>query len=159
MISQFRTLHKLKARRENTALLAVQAKRAELAEAMAIRTAREAALAESTATLADRETAIFDDIMQKIVGTDRVELVKDKVLMLHKQHQQLADDLELAIQNCVDLERELEDAQDLYQIAQRTREKFDIVLDELIREQAVLGELVEEAEIEDAFAKRRPQHA
>lgn len=159
MIAQFRTLHKVKVTREDIVLRALQAKRLELAEAEDTRQECETVVAESSDTLRERENAIFDAIIQKIVTTDEIDTVKENIQQIYKDHQQLEDELEMSIQHCARLTRELEDTQEQFQLAQRSREKFDSLLGDLVRDQAALGEKVEEAEVEDVYAKRRPQLA
>jgi len=155
MIQDFKILQRVKATREDTALRALRAKREQLEEAVRIRREREKAVEDSAASLTDREDAIYSEIMRKVVDTNEIDSVKEHVLEVHKGHQQLEDELELAIQNCLRLEQEVEEAQRAYQAAQRTREKFDTMLEDLVREQAVFRERAEETEIEDLFSKGR----
>lgn len=156
MTPRFRQLQKVKATHEDNALRALQVKRAELADAYRRRAACETNLAKSAESLGAREDAIYQEIMQQIVATDDIDETKENVLKLHKGHQDLEDELELADQQCRAQEAQVEEAQAAYQAAQRTREKFDRMLEDLVAEQAEADERAEEGEIEDLFAKGRP---
>ncbi len=156
MIARFRTLLKVKTTREDLALRALRTKRNEVLEAEQIRAKQEISLKESQDSLGAREEKVYDKIMQRAVKYGEIEIAKDTVLELHKAHQQLEDNLELAIQKCLQLNAELEIAQNEYQIAQRTREKFDNMLGDLIKEQNTRDERAEEAGIEELFTKGRP---
>jgi len=159
MIEKFPSLQKVKVSREESALGTLRASRTRLAEAMQHRGECKAAVDDSAATLTGRENAIFDTIIQAVVGTDEVDLVKESVLLLHKGHQELEDELEMADQQCLQLSQEVEEARRAYQSAQRTREKFDRMLRDLVEQQAGLDERTEEAEIEELFGRERHKQA
>ncbi|MEO9530039.1 YscO family type III secretion system apparatus protein [Roseibium sp.] len=156
MIEKFRILQKVKATREDTALRALRAKREQLSEAVRSRRQQEKAVEDSAAALPDREAAVYQEIMRKVVDAQKIDATKEKVVQLHKDHEHLEDDLEMAIQRCLRLTQEVDDAHRAYQVAQRTREKFDMMLEDLVREHADQAERAEEAEIEELFAKGRP---
>lgn len=153
---QFKTLRKVKVTREELALRALRAKRAELAEAIDIRGQCETALAESTSSLKPREAEVYQNIMRKSISVEEVNEVKDKVLMIHKDHQRLQDDLEVAMETCRRVGEELKSKQEVYRAAQRAREKFDNVLDDMKREKNERDELNEELAVEDSFSKVTP---
>ncbi|MEI2384483.1 YscO family type III secretion system apparatus protein [Breoghania sp. JC706] len=155
MIGKFAILARVKATREDAALRALTAKREELRRAGRIRQEREQAVAQSEATLIEREDAIFRPIMMKPVRHEAIDETKEKVLLLQKDHERLKDELEMAIQQCRRLAQEEEDARRAYQAAQKTREKYDTMLDDMRMEQFMAAEGKEEAEIEDLFCKAR----
>ncbi|EHS51852.1 hypothetical protein PDO_5008, partial [Rhizobium sp. PDO1-076] len=115
MIEKFRVLQDVKYRREDACLRALQTARAMLSNAIQLRQEQATAVAESAVTLTDRENAIYQRIMQKVVATGEIELSKERVLLVYKGHQQLEDDLELASQRCAVLAKDVEDARHVYQ--------------------------------------------
>ncbi|KZM47397.1 YscO family type III secretion system apparatus protein [Labrenzia sp. OB1] len=157
MIGKFKTLRKVKETKEDLALRALRAKRRELAEANEIRRHRDTALKESTSSLKLRESDVYQGIMHKSVSFEEIDEVKDKVLMLHKNHQQLRDDYEVAAETCCRLSEELKSSQVVYHTAQRTREKFDNVLEDLQRDKHEQDELNEELAVEDNLSKGMPR--
>jgi transcriptional accessory protein Tex/SPT6 len=159
MIKSFTPLEKIKVTRETIVLGALRAKREQLTAAIKFCEDCKSAVQASFATLADRETAVFAEIMQRVVATAQIDTVKESVLLIYKDHQQLEDELELAVQQCQLLTQEVADAHRAYQEAQRAREKFTMILKDFIQQRASLAEQEEEAEMEDLFCNRRPQFA
>ncbi|PTW56646.1 type III secretion system (T3SS) protein YscO [Breoghania corrubedonensis] len=153
MIGKFKILARVKATREDAALRAMTAKREELRRAHLVQDQRKQAVEESEATLGERETAIYQPIMRKPVKHQAIDETKEKVVRLQKTHQCLKDELEMAVQQCLRLAREEEDARLAYQAAQKTREKYDTMLEDMRVEHAMTAERNEEAEIEDLFCK------
>ena len=154
MIDWMSALQKIKVVREDSALGRLRDKRLKLQQADQVLQERSRAVRESEATLAERENALFKEILKRIVDTDSIEQVKEKVQRLHSYHQQLQIDLEISLQQTARLTQEVEGAVEQYRIAQTKRVKFDDITDDARREGRRHEEEREEADRDDAFAKR-----
>jgi len=159
MIGQMRVLLRVKDLKLDQALRAMQAKRAERDAAHRERVAAENAVAESAATYAAREDAIYADIIGKVIGQDGVDETHGRVIQLQKSHAALEDELERARHVEARLEQELQAATTAYFAAQRMRDKFSMITDDLQTEIDTAAESREEIEVEDLFARPRQRVA
>lgn len=154
MISKFSALYRVKQTREEAALSVLREKRIDLSKAILIRDERAVAVEASAKTLLERENILFAAIMSKVVGSEKIEETKEKVVLLHKAHRQLEDQREMAKQHCIELEQEVLNAYRFYQATQRKREKFLNVLNDLMSERAVFADHKEEVELDDVYSRR-----
>ncbi len=159
MMSKFSILQKIKTNREELALRSLREKRTQFLEAVEHRLTRQKAFEESAASLTERENSVFDKIMQKVVETRDVDTVKESILHIKKEHQQLEDDLELAERQCNLLEKEFEMARYAFLASQRTREKYDAMMLKFMAERTIVLERGEEAEAEELPMSGRPRGA
>lgn len=155
MIGQMRVLLRVKDLKLDQALRAMQAKRAEREAARRERVAAENAVAESEATYAAREDAIYAAIIGQVIGQDGIDETHGRVAQLQKSHAALKDELERARHVEARLEEELQAATAAYFAAQRMRDKFSMITDNLQQEADALIEGREEVEVEDLFARPR----
>jgi hypothetical protein len=155
MIGQMRVLLRVKDLKLDQALRAMQAKRAEREAARQERVSAENAVAQSEASYAAREDAIYADIIGKIIGQDGVDETHGRVAQLQKSHAALKDELERALHVEARLEQELQAATAAYFAAQRIRDKFSMITDNLQQEIDTVAEAREEVEVEDLFARPR----
>ena len=155
MIGQFRILGKVKALREDKALRALQKVRLILREAEDRLAALEAELSDSRATLPARERALFRPVLGQTVGMPAIEDVKENVLALHRQHQELADRRDRARDHVKRCAQALEAARSELRMRQQDSEKIGTVTGELAEALAADQLAREEAEIEDAFSRPR----
>ena len=157
MIEQFKVLQNVKQLREDKALRALQTARAEVERAKArLRNAREAA-EESGRTLPAREAQLYAEIMQRIVGLDDVDLVKERVLALMEDHQRMLDKVTRAQDHVKRSEDAAEKARTEYRAKQADTEKINTITAEMTAQAALAAVAAEETEIEDLFSgKTRP---
>ena len=157
MISQFRTLGKVKALREDKALRALQKARIILREAEERLAALEAEVEESRTTLPARERALFVSVIGQTVGKPAIDDVNQNVLDLHRQHQELEDRRDRARDHVKRCEQALEAARTDLRLRQQDTEKITTVTQELV--DAFNNDLLarEEIEIEDAFSRPKPK--
>jgi flagellar biosynthesis chaperone FliJ len=156
VISQFRMLGKVKTLREDKALRALQKARTILREAEARLAALEAEVANSAASLPARERALFVPVLGQTVGMPDIDVVKENVLDLHRQHHELEDRRDRARDHVKRCEQALEAARKELRIRQQDVEKITTVTDELVTAQAADQLAREEIEIEDAFSRPKP---
>lgn len=154
MTGEFSTLHKVKATREETALKVLREKLLALSRALEIRDDRQKIVSDSIATLSEREAALYDSVMHKVVETRDIDAVKERIDLIREAHQQLEDELVIATQQCDTLDDLREQASRAFQAAQRDREKLETVLDQFAHEQARADEHFQEAEIDDLYSSR-----
>lgn len=159
MIGQMKTLLRVKELKEEQALRAMQVKRQEVDAAQRQRVSAEAEVAESAATLPARETAIYAEILGAIVDQDEIDRIKGRVVQLDKAHTILKDAAERCRHVEHRLEGELETLTLAYRNAQKKRDKFQIVTDDLVLAAAVEAEHKEEIEVEDLFSRPRARTA
>lgn len=157
MITQFRTLGKVKALREDKALRALQKARVILREAEERLAALEAEVADSRATLPARERALFTPVLGQTVGMPAIDEVKENVLDLHRQHQALEDRRDRARDHVKRCEQALEAARKELRMRQQDSEKITTVTNELVEALTIEQLAREEIEIEDAFARPKPK--
>jgi hypothetical protein len=155
MIAQMRTLLRVKDLKLEQAERAMQAKRAQREAARQEREEAERIVAESTRTYFAREDAIYDDIMGRQIGQDVVDETRGRVVQLEKSHAALKDDLERALHVEARLEQELQVATAAFFAAERARDKFTIITDDLQQTANAIQEGREEVEVEDLFARPR----
>lgn len=157
MISQFRTLGKVKALREDKALRALQKARVILREAQERLAALDAEVSESRATLPARERALFISVLGQTVGIPAIDEVKENVLDLYRRHQELEDRRDRARDHVKRCEQALDAARKDLRLRQQDTEKITTVTTELV--EAMNSEQLarEEIEIEDAFSRPKPK--
>lgn len=159
MIGRMRTLLRIKNLKLDQALGVMQAKRQEVAMAQAARAAAKARLDESARTYARREDAVYAPILRRVVDHDGIEATRGRVVQLEKEHAALGDVHERARHVLARLEVELETATKAYFAALRVRDKFVLMIDEMLAEAARTTESREEAEIEELFVRPRRKAA
>ncbi|WP_378940848.1 YscO family type III secretion system apparatus protein [Mesorhizobium sp. ANAO-SY3R2] len=152
-------LLRVKELKEEQAMRAMQAKRQQFDSAQRQRVSAEADVTESAATLPSRENAIYAEILGKIVDQDEIDQTKGRVVQLEKEHGALKDIAERCRHVEHRLEGELESATLAYRYAQKKRDKFQIVTDDLVSAAAVEAEHREEVEVEDLFSRPRARMA
>jgi chromosome segregation ATPase len=153
MIPQFRMLTKVKKLREDKAMRALEAARAAHRKAVDRAEALTAEAEESARTLPARERALYDAILQKIVGQSAVDEVKEQVLVLMNDHQALLDRRDRAWEHVARCEAKLADARAELRRRQADVEKIVTITDELVQADAAEKLAKEEIEIEDLFAR------
>lgn len=159
MIGQMKTLLHVKKLKEEQALTAMQVKRQQLEVARRRRIGAEADVAESAATLPVRENAIYAEIMGEVVDQSEIDRTKGRIVRLEKDHTALKDIAERCRHIEHGLEGELETLTLAYRHAQKKRDKFQIVTDDLVLAAATEAEHKEEVEIEDLFSRPRARTA
>lgn len=153
MISQMRALLRLKELKQERALSAMHAKRAQLAQAR-METARALEIAESfKAEMPARENCIYDEVIGQIVGMDGIDTVREKLAKLLQQYTDLKDDWERAREIEARLEKELLQATEAYRLAIRDRDKYITIVETMQKEAIEAADAREEIEIEDLFAR------
>ena len=157
MIAQFRMLGKVKALREDKAFRALQKARIILREAEERLAMLEAEVAESLSTLPARERALFLPVLGQTVGIPAIDEVKENVLDLHRQHQELEDRRDRARDHVKRCEQALDAARKELRLRQQETEKITTVTTEMV--EALNSEQLarEEIEIEDAFSRPKPK--
>lgn len=155
MIAQMKTLLRVKDLKLEQAERAMQAKRAQRDAARLEREQAAETVAESARTYAAREDAIYDDIMGREIGQDVVDETRGRVVQLEKSHAALKDELDRALHVEARLEQELVAATAAFFAAQRARDKFTIITDDLKQAAVAIVEGREEVEVEDLFARPR----
>lgn len=153
MIGQMKALLRLKELKQERALNAVHAKRAQLEQARRD-TVRAHEIAEAfKAEIPARENRIYDEVIGQIVDLDGLDGVREKIADLLKQYADLVDDWERARGVEKRVEQELHDATEAYRVAVRERDKYVTLLETMQKEAMEAAEAREEIEIEDLFAK------
>lgn len=157
MIPQFRTLTKVKKLREERATRALEAARATHRKAVERAEALTAEAEESTRTLADRERAVYEAILQKVVVMAEVDEVKDRVLQLMNDHQALLDRRDRAWEHVARCEAKVVEARAELRRRQADVEKIETITEELVQADLADWTAREETEIEDLFSRPRVQ--
>jgi hypothetical protein len=155
MIAQMKVLLRVKDLKLEQAERAMQAKRAQRDAARLEREQAAETVEESARTYAAREDAIYDDIMGREIGQDVVDETRGRVVQLEKAHAALKDELDRALHVEARLEQELVTATAAFFAAQRARDKFTIITDDLKQALNALVEGREEVEVEDLFSRPR----
>jgi len=159
MIGQLSVLLRVKQLKEEQAFRAMNAKRQQVAEALAAVEAARSRMQESAATLPAREDAIYDEILQRVVGLTAIDEVKARVVALEKEHTKLVDAYERAAHIHAKLAEELQAAVQAYRKTVKDRDKYVILTDQLRAEHEAQLAQREETEIEDIFSTRRRRAA
>jgi Type III secretion protein YscO len=157
MIPQFRMLTKVKKLREDKAMRALEAARAAHRKAVERAEALTAEAEESTRTLPDRERALYDAILQKVVGMGAVDEVKERVLQLMNDHQALLDRRDRAWEHAARCEAKVVEARVELRRRQADVEKIVTITDELVQADIAEKTAKEEIEIEDLFSRPKKQ--
>lgn len=155
MIPKFRTLRQVKKLREDKAMRALEKARAALAEAMARAEALAAEVAQSAATLPDRERAIYRPVLNQTVKMPRLDEAKDRVLALMAEHLALCDRRDRAQEYVKRCQTRLEEARQTLRKRQTETEKIETLLRDMIETAEAEATALEDAEIEDLFARPR----
>jgi hypothetical protein len=159
MIAQMKTLLRVKELKHDQALRAMQAKRQQRDVARDASKRAMAEVEESAATYAQREDAIYAEVIGQVIDRGEVDATHGRVVLLEKAHALLKDALERALHIEARLEAELETATARYFAALRKRDKFEFLADDMRRQADALAELHEETEVEDLFARPRGRAA
>jgi hypothetical protein len=159
MIGQLKTLLRVKQLKEDQALRTMQKKRQDLRDAQIAVDERRGVMEESRRTLRAREDAIYQEIIGTRTNVDGIEETKAKVLRLEADHQILVDDVERARHVMMRIEKELQEATNIYNKCVKDRDKYQILTTEVGATIAAELGLAEENEIEDLFSRKREQPA
>jgi hypothetical protein len=159
MIGQLSVLLRVKQLKEEQAFRAMNAKRQQVAEALAAVDAARIRMDYSASTLPAREDAIYDEILQRVVGLTAIDEAKARVVALEKEHAKLVDAHERAAHIHAKLVEELQVVVQAYRKTVKDRDKYVILTDELRAEHNAQLSQREETEIEDIFSTRRRRAA
>ena len=153
MIRKIARLLKIKEMREQEALRLLQIKRRALADAETARAEAVSIRDESSRTYPDREQAVYDTVMGRVVEQDAVEDMKAALVRLAEAHQELEDEV-TRMDHVVDrFRRELRAAREAHAAAVRAKEKY-VFLHGHVRDIALAeAEAREEGEVEELFSK------
>lgn len=153
MIGQMRALLRVKELKQERALNAVHAKRAQVEQAR-LDTQRALAVAEEfRLSMPGRENRIYDAVIGQVVDMDDIDGVRARIVDLEKEYTDLKDDWDRARHLEARLEEELLRATEAYRAAVRNRDKYITLVDTMQKEAAEAAEAREEIEIEDLFAR------
>lgn len=153
MIAQFKVIGSVKKLREEKAMRALEAARTALEKAVKRAEELAAEVAESERTLPEREIAVYEKVLKKIVGMGALDDAKDQVLKLLSEHQKLIDRLDRAQEHVIRCQDKLKEARIELRKRQADVEKIETITAELVREAEEEQIAKEEGEIEDLFAK------
>jgi hypothetical protein len=159
MMTRLRALLRVKELKEEQAFRAVNMKRREVADALAMLTAARQKLDSSLATYSRREDTIYQAIMRRIVHFDELEETKGKIQVLEKEHAKLADGVERAVHVHERLTKQLSQAIAAYNETVKERDKYSILTEQIgaeVRDQIAYRE---ESEVEDIFSASRGRHS
>lgn len=155
MIGQLKTLLKVKSLKEDQALREANAKREAVRKAAEATERARASVRESERTLRDREDAIYNRILGKVVGLDAIDETKGRVIQLEKDHGALVDVQERAIHVEARTQTELEAAKEQHRKAVRDRDKYILLTEDAAKVLAAQDLYKEESEIEELFSTGR----
>ena len=113
----------------------------------------EAEVVQSRTSLPARERALFVPVLGQTVGMPAIDDVKERVLDLHRQHQELEDRRDRARDHVKRCEQALQAARDELRMRQQDTEKITTVTAELAAAIEAEATAREEIEIEDAFSR------
>lgn len=154
MIRQFSALCRVKELREEKLALAVEAKRREIRSAeRELAEARENSAA-FRSQFAEREQAIYAELIGRIELPDAFELAREKVRRLEAEQQRLDDLARQAERNLLELRQQLSELRDLHRTAQIERDKYHTTRQELVIEARLQSEAKEESEQEETAGMR-----
>lgn len=155
MIGQLTVLLRVKTLKEERALRDANVKREAAVHAAEADEQAQARVRESEATLSDREDAIYQGILGKVVDLDAIDDTKGRVVQLEKEHGRLVDVRERAAHVKARVDAELEAAAQLHRKSIKDRDKYILLRDEAKKNAEALSVYKEEIEIEDLFSTRR----
>ncbi|PDT90823.1 hypothetical protein CO669_07560 [Bradyrhizobium sp. Y36] len=154
MIEQLKLLLRLKELKEDRALRAVNTKRIEVSSALAELDRAKGHVSESKRTLPEREDAIYEPIIGRIIDHDEIEETKGRLWQLENQHARLVDASDRAAHVHARLERQLKDAVIVHRQSMKERDKYSILTGTIGDELRGEATYREEIEIEDVFSSR-----
>ncbi len=154
MIRQFAALKRMKELREEKLQLAVEAKRRELRQALALHQQAVMAAQENARMLPEREKAIYAELIGRVEKPNRFEIAKEKVQRLEAEQQQLEDQARHLQAEAETRGRELEQLRLAHRRTQIERDKYQTTMQELELEARLLSEAKEESEQEEAASTR-----
>ncbi|MBR0988364.1 type III secretion system stalk subunit SctO [Bradyrhizobium liaoningense] len=155
MIEQLKLLLRLKELKQDRALRAVNTKRIEASAALTELGRAQSHVSDSERTLPEREDAIYEPIIGRVIGHDEIEETKGRLWQLESQHARLVDASERAVHVHARLERQLKDAVAAHRQSMKERDKYSMLTDTVrdqVRSEATYRD---EIEIEDMFSSRR----
>jgi hypothetical protein len=153
MIGQMKVLLRVKELKQEQAFRVMSTKRQQFEEAKVVTVQALEIVRESAATMPAREDAIYADVLGRVVDLGEIDEMRGRVVQLEKDHGRLNDAWERAAHVEARLEGELEKASTHYKRATKVRDKYVILTDTMVREEAEITDQREEAEIEDLFAR------
>lgn len=154
MIEQLKLLLRLKELKEDRALRAVSTKRIEVSAALAELDRAKGHVRDSERTLPEREDAIYEPIIGRVIDHDKIEETKGLLWQLENQHAKLVDASERAVHVHARLDRQLKDAVAAHRQSMKERDKYSLLtgtIGDEVRGQAAYRD---EIEIEDMFSSR-----
>ena len=159
MIRKIARLLKIKEMREQEALRLVQIKRRALSEAEAERDRAVEIRDDGKRTYPEREQAVYDTVMGRVVAQDAVEDMKAGLVRLAETQQELEDEVTRMEHVVARFRRELAEAREAHAAATRAKEKYVFLLGHVREIVLAEAEAREEGEVEELFAKpmRKPE--
>lgn len=158
MIEKLKVLQRVKEKREFAALKLMRAKKNELQEIKRVKAENERSFLESKQELPAREDGIYEDILNKVVNLEQLDIVGERVSDLHLRHRKTEENLDQSTRKQEEVTKETAIAMRVYQKAQQNREKYDAMIFDREAELARILEKDEEARIEDVAAFRKPEY-
>lgn len=153
MIGQMKALLRIKELKQEQALKAMRAAKAQLERAReATQRAFEAAEA-FRVTIPAREQAAYDKVLRRIVNLDGLDDVRAEIVGIEKEHTALRDEWDRARQIEARRQEERDAAGAAYRAAVRNRDKYITITETMQTEAEEEAALREETEIEDLFAR------
>lgn len=153
MIGQMKALLRIKELKQERALSAMRAKQAQLEQAR-IETQEALEIAEEfRETMPEKENAIYDTVMRRVVNLDGIDDVRAKIVELQNEYNALKDDWDRALQIEKRIEGELTEAVNAYRAAVKQRDKYITITETMQAEADAEADRKEEIEIEDLFSK------
>lgn len=155
MIDQIKKLHLVKTLKEQKAQRALNAER-EKAEKAKRNMEQKRILAKTERDeLPARQDQLYRKILEKVISSDDLDLVKEEALFLEEQVKKLEDAAERATYVYDRALKNVETARAEYQKALRVKDKYGKVAEDLVISRNEELEAAEEQEIEEQFSGRR----
>ncbi len=153
MIPKLRRLLKIKDMKEQEALRLLQAKRRALSAVERELEQAVADCAESARTYPEREEAVYDQIMRRVVDQGEIDDMKGDLVKLEQAHQEFVDAV-TRMRHVVERTRnEVEAAKRSHATTIRVRDKYIHLVATAVAEKTAEDDAREENEIEELFAK------
>lgn len=155
MITQMKTLLRVKKLKQEQAFRTLQLRRRALEDAEAATRAAQVAVDESLKTIPAREDAIYAEILGRAIALGDVDDAKARVLAVHAEHQILIDERERTAHVEARARRERDEAVTAYQDATKVTDKYGVITDDLVTAHVAAVTAQEDSEVEEMFARPR----
>ncbi|MCP8939533.1 type III secretion protein [Alsobacter sp. SYSU M60028] len=153
MMQQLAVLLKVKRLKEEQAQRALAARRREAEEAARAFAAARDAAETSRLALPGREHAVYVPMFGRTVAHDDLDEARGAVAAIFREHQERVDERDGADQRRHRTEAALQEARQAHLLAQRKRDKYVSLVDDLKVQLEAEAENSEALEIEDLFSK------